>query len=255
MTPPVEFRAGQPRWMDLLSRDPDAAAAFYTGLLGWTTEVAPPEYGGYVSFKSDGKYVAGMMDNPPESGVDDQWTVYLDIADADATAAAARANGGEVRELERIDDMGVWMVLTDPTGARVGGWQNLSHSGFEVVEGPGAPVWAELHTRDYPTAVSFYETVFAWQTEVMSDTDEFRYTTLGASPDAVAGIWDASAALPEIEPSFWDVYFGVENANDAAVRVTELGGTMLEQVTDSEYGRMAHAVDPTGAKFAILQVD
>jgi predicted enzyme related to lactoylglutathione lyase len=89
----------------------------------------------------------------------------------------------------------------------------------------------------------------------MSDNSDFRYTTLGASPDAVAGIWDAAADLPEIEPSFWDVYLGVENANESAVRVTELGGTMLEQVTDSPYGRMAHAVDPTGAKFAIIQVD
>jgi len=97
--------------------------------------------------------------------------------------------------------------------------------------------------------------VFGWKTEVLSDSDEMRYTTLGEGADAVAGIWDASADLPEIEPAYWDVYFGVANANETAVRIAELGGTMLEQVTDSPYGRMGPAVDPTGARFSILQVD
>lgn len=255
MPAPIRFRTGQPRWMDLLSRDPDRAVEFYSGLFGWTTEVAPPEFGGYITFRKDGAAVGGLMLNPEDSGVDDGWTVYLEVADARATADAARANGGEVRELEALSDMGTWLVLTDATGARVGGWQNESHSGFEVVEGAGAPVWAELHARDYDAAVAFYETVFGWQTEVMSDTHEFRYTTLGSSPDAVSGIWDASDDLAEIEPSYWDVYFGVENANQSAVRVTELGGAMLERVTDSPYGRLGHAADPTGARFAIMQGD
>jgi predicted enzyme related to lactoylglutathione lyase len=252
---PLNFRTGQPRWMDLLSRDPDRAVDFYTGLFGWEAEAAAPEFGGYVTFSMEGKAVGGLMPNPADSGVDDAWTVYLEVADAQATAEAARANGGEVRELEQLADMGIWLVLTDVTGARVGGWQNFTHSGFEANEGVGTPVWTELHARDYAKAVSYYETVFGWQTEVMSDSDDFRYTTLGKSPNAVAGIWDASNDLPEIEPSFWDVYLGVANANESAVRVTELGGTMLEQVTDSPYGRMAHAVDPTGAKFALIQVD
>jgi len=252
---PLSFRTGQPRWMDLLSHDPDTSVEFYTRLFGWEAERAAPEFGGYVTFSKDGRAVGGLMPNAADSGVDNNWTVYLEVADARATADAARENGGEVLELEQLADMGVWLVLTDATGARVGGWQNFTHSGFEAIEGPGTPVWTELHARDYGTAVAFYEAVFGWQTEVMSDTDEMRYTTLGEGADAVSGIWDAADDLPEIEPSFWDVYFGVTNANETAVRVTELGGTMLEQVTDSPYGRQAHAVDPTGAKFAILQVD
>ncbi|GAB3605939.1 VOC family protein [Conyzicola nivalis] len=251
---PLTFRPGQPRWMDLLSRHPEKSVEFYRGLLGWETETAPAEFGGYVTFSKDGQNVSGLMPNPADSGVDDIWTVYLEVADARATGDAAEAEGGRVLELEQLADMGTWLVITDPGGARVGGWQNLTHSGFEVTTGPGAPVWAELHARDYARAVSFYRTVFGWETEVLSDTDEMRYTTLGSGADAVAGIWDADD-LPEIEPPFWDVYLGVENANEAAVRVTELGGTMLERVQDSPYGRQAHAVDPTGAKFAILQVD
>ena len=255
MPAPITFRAGQPRWMDLLSRDPEGAVRFYTGLFGWTAEAAPPEFGGHITFRNDGAAVAGLVPNPADSGVEDCWTVYLEVADAEQTADAARANGGEVGELQVLPGMGTWLVLTDATGARVGGWQNESHPGFEAVEGPGAPVWAELHARHYEAAVAFYENVFGWQTEVMSDTPDFRYTTLGASPDAVSGIWDARDDLAEIEPAYWDVYFGVENANQSAVRVTELGGAMLERVADSPYGRLAHAADPTGARFAIMQDD
>jgi predicted enzyme related to lactoylglutathione lyase len=252
---PLTFRPGQPRWMDLLSRDPDRAVDFYTRLFGWEAESSPPEFGGYVTFSNEGRSVGGLMPNTADSGIDDCWTVYLDVADARATGEAAVANGGQQLELEQLDDMGVWLVLTDVTGARVGGWQNFTHTGFEVVEGAGAPVWAELHARDYDRAVAFYETVFDWNTAVLSDDDEMRYTTLGEGADALAGIWDAGDDLAEIEPSFWDLYFGVANANESAVRVTELGGIMLERVTDSPYGRQAHAVDPTGAKFAIIQVD
>jgi len=252
---PLDFRPGQPRWMDLLSRDPQSAVRFYTELFGWQAESAGPEFGGYVTFSLEGKAVGGLMANPADSGVDDCWTPYLEVADARAAADGARSLGAEVREFEQLADMGIWFVLTDVTGARVGGWQNFTHSGFEVIEGVGAPVWTELHARDYDRAVSFYQSVFGWQTAVLSDTDEMRYTTLGEGADAVSGIWDARADLAEIEPSYWDVYLGVANANETAVRIAELGGAVLEQVVDSPYGRMAPAVDPTGARFTIMQVD
>ena len=249
----LAFRPGEPRWMDMLSRHIDASVAFYTELFGWTAEASPPEFGGYVEFSKDGNTVAGVMPRPADSGGDDSWTVYLEVADAQATADAARANGGEVIQSGDLDEIGSWLVLTDATGARVGGWQNGTHSGFQIRTGPGAPVWHELHTRDFDRAVAFYEAVFGWQTDVLSDTPEFRFTTLGSGDDAVAGIFDATEELAEIEPSFWDVYFGVANANESAVRVTELGGTMLERVEETPYGRIAHAVDPGGARFAIMQ--
>ena len=252
---PLDFRTGQPRWMDLLSRDSDRAVRFYTELFGWQAESAGPEFGGYVTFSLDGKAVGGLMANPADSGVDDCWTPYLEVADASAAVDAARADGGEVLEHEQLADMGIWFVLTDATGARVGGWQNFTHSGFEVVEGVGAPVWTELHARDYDRAVGFYESAFGWQPVVLSDTEEMRYTTLGEGADAVAGIWDASGDLAEIEASYWEVYLGVANANETAVRIAELGGAVLEQVVDSPYGRMAPAVNPTGARFSIMQVD
>ncbi len=44
---------------------------------------------------------------------------------------------------------------------------------------PGTPSWFELHTRDYRAAVLFSVDVLGWDAHVASDTDTFRYTTLG----------------------------------------------------------------------------
>lgn len=253
MSQPAEFAPGAPRWIELASSDPAAAAEFYTGLFGWTAETAPPEYGDYVTFSSEGRHVAGL--GRSAAGTPDQWTVYLDVQDAAAVASLARENGGTVLAEFDVGGLGSSVLLTDASGARVGAWQNIAHSGIEVAAEPGAPVWFELQTRDFDAAVEFYRRVFAWQPAAFGDPSEMSYATLGSGDSAVAGIWDATAVLPEIASPSWVVYFGVGNANEAAVRITELGGTVLDRVMDSPFGRLAHAVDTTGAPFIIMQSD
>ena len=83
-------------------------------------------------------------------------------------------------------------VFTDAGGAAIGVWQPGQHRGFGLLAEPGAPTWFELHTRDYDASVRFYQDVFGWDTQVVSDTPEFRYTTLGEGDDALAGIMDAT---------------------------------------------------------------
>ena len=81
------------------------------------------------------------------------------------------------------------------------------HKGFGIFGEPGTPAWFELHTRDYDASVAFYRDVFKWDTHTMSDTPEFRYTTLGEGDGQLAGIMDASAFLPEGVPRAWSIYF------------------------------------------------
>ena len=107
----------------------------------------------------------------------------------------------------------------------VGVWQPGRHRGFEVHGEAGAPVWHELHTRDHAGAVAFYQRVFGWHTSLVSDTDEFRYTTMTEGEEQYAGIMDASAYLPEGTPSFWEVYFGVPDTDAALAAAERLGGS------------------------------
>ena len=89
---------------------------------------------------------------------------------------------------------------------------------------------------------------------MVSDTDEFRYTTMTEGEEQYAGMMDASAYLPEGTPPFWEVYFGVPDTDAALAAAERLGGSVLEPAEDTPYGRMAKVADPTGAVFKIVTV-
>ena len=93
-----------------------------------------------------------------------------------------------------VADLGDQAVLIDPTGAHLGAWQPGTFPGFTVLDEHGAPSWFELHTRDYATALDFYRSVFRWETDMVGDTDEFRYATMRdpSGDGELAGIMDAS---------------------------------------------------------------
>jgi predicted enzyme related to lactoylglutathione lyase len=116
---------------------------------------------------------------------------------------------------------------------------------------PRAPCHFELHTRDYDATVAFYEKVFGWKPEPVSDTPEFRYTVLNVADGENAGIMDSSGFLPEGVPAHWSVYFAVEDVDKALATVETLGGTIVLAAEDTPYGRIASAADSTGATFKL----
>ena len=244
---------GAPCWVDLFTSDPDGSTAFYGRLFGWTAEAAGPEYGGYITFSKDGIPVAGGMHNDGTHNTPDHWSVYLASADAKATVDAAAARGGTVIvDAMDVPEAGTMAVVTDAGGAAVGIWQPAQHKGFGLVDEPGAPAWFQLNSRDYDASVPFYREVFGWDTHVMSDTPEFRYTTLGEGDAALAGIMDATGFLPEGVPPHWSVIFRVDDADATLATVVELGGSVVMPAEDTPYGRLGQAADPTGANFGIV---
>jgi uncharacterized protein len=247
------FPVGAPCWVDLMTSDPDKSRAFYGQLFGWTSEEAGEEYGGYVNFLKDGLGVGGCMRNDGQSGMPDGWSIYLTTDDAQATADAAVANGGQVVVAPMdVMELGRMAFVTDAGQAAIGVWQPGLHKGFAVLGEPGTPAWFELHTRDYDASVRFYRDVFKWDTHAASDTPEFRYTTLGQGEAQLAGIMDASAFLPEGVPAHWSVYFGVDDTDAALATVAGLGGSVVRPGEDTPYGRLAQAADPTGALFKLV---
>ena len=247
------YPVGAPCWVDLMTSDAERSRAFYGELFGWTAEDPAAEFGGYFNFRRNGVRVAGCMGAQPGSGAPDVWSVYLTSDDTRRTVAAAAADGGRVvAEPMDVADLGTMAILGDPGGAGIGVWQPGTHQGSGLIGEHGAPSWFELHTRDYERAVAFYREIFRWTTDVMSDTADFRYTTLKHGDEMLAGIMDASGMLPEGVPSHWKVYFGVDDTDAAVARILELGGTILEPANDTPYGRHATASDPTGAQFKLV---
>ena len=249
-----EIPAGAPCWIDLLTSDADRARAFYTALFGWEAGEGSPEFGGYFMFLKDGAPVAGGMPTPPGVEAPDQWGIYLNVEDARKTVEVALTRGATRRaEPTDVADLGTSAVIADPGGAQIGLWQTNTFPGIAVsAQQPGAPAWFELFTRDYDTAVAFYKDVLGWDAHTMSDTPQFRYTTLGEGDDARAGIMDASGMVPEGVPGQWSVYIRTDDADATLARVTELGGSVVRPAEDTPYGRLAEAADPTGAQFKLM---
>jgi len=245
MPRPESYREGQPRWVELESTDPPRAQRFLGELFGWSFTESPP--GGHIDALLDGARVAGVT-----PGAADRWLVYLSVTDAEQVARSASSHGAGSIVLDRAGDRGTTLLLDDPTGARVGGWQAGAHPGFEMMWQPGSPVWFELVTNDFAAASAFYTAVFSWSLEVLSDSEEFRFSTFGSGRDAMTGIEDGAGYLAGA-PSRWVVYFGVDDADATVERARELGGTLVSAVEDTPFGRLAQLRDPSGAAFRVMQ--
>lgn len=248
---------GDPVWVDLFTSDPDRAVAFYGELFGWTVD-RNEEFGGYLTFHSDGKAVAGAMGKSgPEDGPD-EWTVYLASPDARATAEAAVGYGGAVSvPAMDVGDLGTMAVLSDPAGAGIGIWQANTFAGIETepmgeheMWRNGAPGWFELHTPEYDRTLAFYREVFGWS-DVFELPGEFRYSTIHSDHPMRGGVMDASAVPAEAVLPGWGVYFGAADVDATVAKAVELGATLLHPAGDSPYGRMAVLRDPTGARFSV----
>jgi len=243
---------GAPCWIELFTSDTDRGRAFYGELFGWTSEQAGAEFGGYINFFKDGIPVGGCMHNDGSSGAPNLWSVYLATDDAQKVDEAAAARGSDVIvPAMQVADLGSMVVVNDAGGAAIGGWQPGRNKGIGVLDEPGAPSWFELHTRDFDASVQFYEDVFKWHAYAVSDTPEFRYTTLGEGDDALAGIMDATSFLPEGVPASWSIYFGAADVDAVLAKVADLGGSTVTPAEDTPYGRLATCTDSTGALFKL----
>ncbi|MFE7834833.1 VOC family protein [Streptomyces sp. NPDC057474] len=106
-------------WVELLTRAPEQAKAFYTTVFGWSVSAG----GQYTQWNLDGADFGGMitMDDkfPPE--VPSHWLPYFAVEDVDDTARiAAEAGGTILMEPTTVPDGPRIAVLRDSQGAMFG---------------------------------------------------------------------------------------------------------------------------------------
>lgn len=240
---------GSLAWIDLTTPDVDAAADFYSRLLGWELEPAETPVGRYVTGAVASGPVGGMMAPPPgEDAAPTAWTVFFGVADADRAFADARRLGAtglqpptEIPSGDRI------AVLTDPAGAVVGLME--SRSGTSTARGEsGAVGWVECQSRDVAAGEAFYTRLLSWQPGAPSD----GYRVLECGGGQVAGLMAMPAEVPAEVPSYWLPYFAVDDVDSACARVGELGGSVVVPPMSVQDMRFAIAEDPSGAVFGLL---
>jgi predicted enzyme related to lactoylglutathione lyase len=252
VTRDTPWLAGTPCWADVTVGDVPKAIAFYRALFSWDIEPGPPEAGGYAICQKHGRIVAGLSPNFGPPGALATWTTYLAAEDTDAVAAAIKAAGGQLlMEPADVMDAGRMAVAVDPAGASFGLWQGGTTTGLGLANETGSLTWNEHLSRDYDASKAFYHAVFGYDYQDMSEGG-FRYATLMIDGHEVGGIGQYPDGTPEGAPAVWSVYFAVDDTDAAVAAVTRLGGSIVEPVRDSPYGRIGVVADNQGAVFSVI---
>lgn len=245
---------GAPCWADAMFPDLEAAKGFYSELLGWTYGESAEEFGNYTQAYSGGKNVAAVVPQMPDWPGPPAWTIYFASADIDATAARIRDNGGEIlMEPMAVSDFGKMLMARDPSGVLFGSWQAGTHKGFEKMGETGSFCWVEITTRDAAKADAFFPAVFGYDVKTMQDEAiDFKVFNLG--DETVAGRLKMTKDWPAEVPPYANVYFAVDDCEDAIATVTKHGGQLHFGPHDSPFGRFAAVSDPQGAHLTVIDM-
>lgn len=114
MTDPMETH-GAPSWLELHTEAPEAAAKFYTEVLGWEIESMEMADGStYRALKQgDGRF-GGIV---AADGRPQRWLTYVTVDDVERRTKLARKAGAKVlAEPQAVPGVGTMSTLEDPAG-------------------------------------------------------------------------------------------------------------------------------------------
>ena len=114
---------------------------------------------------------------------------------------------------------------------------------------PGTPSWIDLQTSDVAKGAEFYGKLFGWDRQDLGP-DMGGYGFFLKDGKMVAGVGPKQGEAPPA----WATYVSVTDADAAAEKVKQSGGTVLMEPMDvMTAGRMAFFMDPTGAVIGVWQ--
>ena len=121
--------------------------------------------------------------------------------------------------------------------------------------------WTEIATDDLESCKTFYAEVFGWDYKKSDATgDEMQYLEFGTSAGEkqFGGMFEMRAEWygGELPKPHINIYVAVDDADAAARKAFDLGGTIVSPPMDlPKVGRMCQIEDPTGAKFFIIRME
>ena len=245
----------KPVWVDLSSTDAAASREYYAKLFGWEVEVSPdPQYGGYAMARIGGKDVAGISPAQTPEGPS-AWMVYIGSQDAEETAKKVQAAGGTVVAPPfDVADQGRMAVFQDPAGAFISAWQPVNMAGAQLLGAPNSFGWAELSSRGMDKAIPFYQQVFGWGVKQSEMSGGEPYSEFQLGGESIAGGMPMNSMVPAEVPSYWLVYFTVEDVDAAYKKAIDTGGQEMLPPQEFPGGRFAIVSDPQGAAFGLLKM-
>ena len=240
-------------WYENLTRDVDAAIAFYRAVIGWNTQSWTGMGEPYHMFANGDAVLAGLMKMPPEAEMPPHWMGYIGTPDVKATTARAEELGGKVWvKLMEIPTVGTFSVIQDPQGAFFAAYSPVNHPPEPPAEAKaGEFVWHELITTDPDAAWAFYADLFGWEKKSSLDMGPMGiYQIYGLPSRDLGGIFKKPADMPA--PPHWLYYIHVADLDAAVARVKDNGGqVILGPMEIPGGGRIATCLDSQGAVFSL----
>lgn len=116
----------------------------------------------------------------------------------------------------------------------------------------GVPSWVDLSTSDPDAAKRFYGELFGWTADDAGPPEETGgYAMFKKGDKLVAGV---GPLMGEGQPTVWQTYFAVDDADATAAKAQEAGAQVLVAPMDvMEAGRMAVIMHPGAGVFGLWQ--
>lgn len=239
-------------WYELMTRDVEAAKAFYTDVVGWTASEMPSPDGPYTVLSAAGRGVGGMfaMGEGPTG-----WIGYIGVPDVDAATARVAGEGGAVHKPPRdIPEVGRFSIVADPGGAMFA----LMTPAPREAPPPFAPGalgsigWHELYaTQGGEAALAFYGRQFGWTPDGEMDMGTMgQYRFFADGGPMIGAVMDKP---PQMPAAAWAFYFVVDALDAAIDRLTARGGTVTMGPHEVPGGSwIVQGIDPQGVNFALV---
>jgi len=253
-------------WYELMTSDPDGAAAFYGAVVGWSIAAhgdtsAPGGVDYRMIGRTGGGNAGGVLALTADiiaGGARPGWLGYIYTPDVDAAIAAITADGGTVHMAARDLPVGRIAMVADPQGAPFyimapippEGREDMESDAFSVTDAQHVR-WNELATSDPDAAIAFYTRHFGWGQDGAMDMGalgQYRFIQRG---ETMIG-----AVMPLMEgmtAPMWTFYVGVDDIDRAHAAVTANGGRLLNgphEIPGGEFS--ANGIDPQGAAFGLV---
>jgi predicted enzyme related to lactoylglutathione lyase len=243
-------------WYDLMTTDPEAAKAFYTGIAGWGTSIFEGAGSPYTMWTRGETPLGGVMELPESAraaGSPPHWLAYISTPDVDATANRAAELGGSVLVPPTdIPTVGRFTVLADPQGAFFAAFTAAASTpGHDGPAEVGEFSWHELATADVDAAFAFYAELFGWTKGEAHDMGPAgAYQIFAGNGLDLGGIFVKPAEMPG--PPSWLFYVRVPDVHAKVEAVKAARGRLLNGPMEVPGGSwIAQCMDPQGAMFAV----
>lgn len=248
-----KFSVGRFVWHDLMAKDPDAARAFYTELMGWNVrEMDMGEHGKYTMLLNGENGLGGIVSLAGAPDIPSHWIDYITVEDVDASCKKVDELGGKtcVPAFD-IPGVGRTAVVEDPNGAVFHLFRSAQGDAPERRPAVGDFCWYDCLSDDMRKAESFYGGLFGWTFVEPPFQGGPKMSVASRGDVALASIMEKPAGVPR---SVWMNYLLVDELDESTARAERLGAKKLMGPTDiPTIGRFNLIEDPAGAQVILFE--